>query len=43
MSITNDEDHEKKKNGKSEILYGAHPGRPGGPILEYFESLFVFV
>ena len=33
----NDEDHGKKKNGKSEILYGAHLGHCGGSILEYFE------
>ena len=37
-----DEDHGKKKNDKSEILYGAHLGHREGPILEYFESLFVF-
>ena len=26
-----------------EILYGVHLGHHGSPILEYFESLFIFI
>ena len=37
-----DEDHGKKKNGKSGLLYGAHLGHRGCQIVEYFEFLFVF-
>ena len=37
-----DEYYGKKKNGKSKILYGTHLGHRKSPIIEYFESLFVF-